>query len=60
MPIIDNHPSVVSCDNEIQNQNNTNGGGESVECIEGGNWSSDCSGSEDEEHPNTAIPVSRH
>lgn len=52
-----NGGNVPIIDSEIPNQNHNNGG-ENVECIEGGNWSSDCSGSEDEEHPNTANPVS--
>lgn len=37
---------AMSCDNEPQNNHVDEG----VECSEGGNWSSDASNSDDEEH----------
>lgn len=52
MPIIDSH-RALSCEAEPTNHIEEEG----VECLETGNWSSDCSNSDDEDHPNIAIPV---
>ncbi|KAJ8926822.1 hypothetical protein NQ314_020670 [Rhamnusium bicolor] len=52
VPIIDHH-RALSCDTEPPNHV---GEEEGIECIEAGNWSSDCSNSDDEDHVNTAVP----
>lgn len=49
---INNH-RTVSC----EMQHNASVDYESVECMEGGNWSSDCSNSDDEDQVNTVKTV---
>lgn len=52
VPIIDSH-RALSCESEPTNHTEEDG----IECLETGNWSSDCSNSDDEDHSNAAIPV---
>ncbi|XP_023310608.1 guanine nucleotide exchange factor DBS isoform X2 [Anoplophora glabripennis] len=54
VPIIDSH-RALSCEAEPTHHVVEE---EAVECLETGNWSSDCSNSDDEDHPNTAVPWS--
>ncbi|XP_030748753.1 guanine nucleotide exchange factor DBS-like isoform X2 [Sitophilus oryzae] len=46
---VEGHQRAMSCDVETANHTD-----ESVECLEGGNWSSDCSNSDDDDHTPTS------
>lgn len=48
-----NNQRAMSCDSETHSPTSTLE--ESIETIDGSNWSSDCSNSEDEEQQNTTV-----
>ncbi|XP_031336912.1 guanine nucleotide exchange factor DBS-like isoform X1 [Photinus pyralis] len=54
-----NHHRTMSCDTD-SHLPTTNLDDDSIETIESGNWSSDCSNSDDEEHQNTAVVSGRY
>ncbi|KAJ3639462.1 hypothetical protein Zmor_002822 [Zophobas morio] len=54
---LSNSNRAMSCDTDCQSQVST----ETIETLEGETWSSDCSNSDDEEHPNkNAVPSGRY